>query len=237
MKKKQKAVLITGGTKRLGLVFTKQSLAMGYTVIAHFRTNASPLKRWLKNNIEYKNNIYFIQYDLQNNPEDLIDGILDFPVETVGLINNAAVFTEGNLHDTGHYKESLRINTEAPLFLSNRFCEKMGKGWIINITDANIASVNRKYQNYRISKIFLSELTRQQAFLYGPSVRVNAIAPGLLFNSNAKEKSYFADVKKRVPLKKGAAIDSIKKAYSFLVENRDITGQIIYIDGGFHLCR
>lgn len=237
MEKKNKAVLITGATKRLGLAFTKQSLAMGFSVIAHYHTTAGPLKTWLRKNSRYKNNIYFIRLNLTENPETLIDKTLDFPVTLTGLINNASTFTEGNLNNISHFKETVIINTTVPLLLSHRFNEKIGNGWIINIADANTTSMNRTYQNYRISKIFLTELTRQEAYLFAPNIRVNAIALGAIMPSRKKDSAYFDKVKDNVPLRKKVDITSVMKAYTFLIENTSVTGQTLYIDNGLHLCR
>lgn len=234
-KTKKHAILITGATKRLGFEFLKKSLEMGYHVIAHYRSNATHLKAWIKNKSQYKNKIYYIQSDLLQNPLLLIDTSLTFPVKLIGLINNASNFTEGNILNDNHLKDILLLNLTVPLLLSNHFFRKIGKGWIINITDAGIHRLNHNYQNYRISKLFLTEFTRQQAFLYGPKIRVNALAPGAILSSTLNEKNYFEKLKETVPLKSAVKISSLMAAYSFLIENPHITGQIINIDSGLHL--
>ncbi len=234
MKQKRKAVLITGATKRLGLAFTKQSLSMGYSVIAHYKTSATPLITWLKRHPAYKNNVYFLHADLHKDSASLVDSCSDFPVTLTGLINNASVFSEGNIYNPDHLKTILSINTAVPQMLSIHFSQKVRSGWIINITDANL-SFNKKYQNYRFSKIVLTELTRQHALLFAPTIRVNAIAPGAILPPAHKDYAYFNLLKKRVPLKKNGDIESLLKAYTFLVENSCVTGQVLYIDNGLHL--
>lgn len=235
MRKKGKAVLITGATKRLGLAFTKQSLSMGFSVIAHYRSTAAPLKTWLAKNNPYKKKVYFIRYNLEKNPELLIDKCSDFPVTLTGLVNNASTFTKGNLDDIEHLKKTITVNTTAPLLLSQRLQQRVKKGWVVNISDA-VTSFNKTYQNYRISKRLLNEQTLQLAYLFAPSIRVNALAPAALLPSTQNEKAYFRKLKETAPLKKTDTITSLMKAFTFLVENTSITGQILYVDNGLHLC-
>lgn len=234
MKKKSKAVLITGAAKRLGLVFTKQSLSMGFSVIAHYRSNAGPLKTWLNRHSAYIKKVYFLQSDLDEHAAELIDKCSEFPVSLTGLINNASLFTEGNLSHLDHLYKTVMTNTTVPHLLSLRFSQKAKNGWIINITDSNTTS-NKRFQNYRFSKKILTELTLQQAYLFGPSIRVNAIAPGAILPPANQDRDYFNKLKNRVPLKKTGDIDSILKAYIFLVENTAVTGQVLSIDNGLHL--
>ena len=207
---------------------------MGFSVIAHYRSTAAPLKAWLIKNNRHKKNVFFIQYNLEKNPQLLIDNCSDFPVTLTGLVNNASTFTKGNLDDIEHLKKTITVNTTVPLLLSQRFRQRVKKGWIINITDA-ITSFNTTYQNYRISKRLLTELTLQQAFLFAPSIRVNALAPAAIMPSTQDEKTYFRKLKKTAPLKKTNSISSLMKAFTFLVENKGITGQILYVDNGLHL--
>jgi len=234
MGQKKKAVLITGATKRLGLALTKQSLDMGFSVIAHYRTSAAPLKSWLTKHPRFSDRIYFLQADLAEKPESLIDTCSDFPAALTGLVNNASQFTEGNLDNLNHLRNLMAINAVAPLLIARRFSQKVGKGWIINITDADI-SLNKKFQNYRLSKRILTELTCQMAFLYAPGIRVNAIAPGAILPPIHADRSHFNRLKSTLPLRKTGDTKAIQQAYSFLVENNSITGQILSVDNGHHL--
>lgn len=235
MKKKPSAILITGAAKRLGLALTKKSLSLGYSVVAHYRSSAAPLQRWLARHRQYKNNIFLLKHNLSECPERLIDMTLGLPVSLVGLVNNAAVFTEGDLRDYTHFRDCIRINTCAPLVLAQRFQEKVRRGWIINVTDACCVPLNTSFQNYRITKMFLNELTRQMAFAFGPGIRVNALAPGAILPRTEKDAALFRRIKERVPLGKEADSESLLAAYAFLVNASSITGQIIYVDCGLHL--
>ena len=173
----------------MGLQITHKVLEMGYAAIVQYRTDYRETRELLQSSVGDK--VHFLQYELTDSPEKLIDLASEFPVNLTGLVNNASVFTEGNLIDPDHLEQTLRINSIIPARLGSYFYKKIGKGWIIHITDANIRKPISRFQNYRISKIFLEELTRQQAFSFSPHMRVNAIAPGATAPLRAGDFSIF----------------------------------------------
>ena len=86
----------------------------------------------------------------------------------------------------------------------------------------------------RISKHFLSVATEQLALLYAPQMRVNAIAPGAMLAARGREAE-FRKVRSRVPLRRTGDIESLMQALEYLVKNTYVTGQVLYIDGGWHV--
>jgi NAD(P)-dependent dehydrogenase (short-subunit alcohol dehydrogenase family) len=232
MNSQKKAVIITGATKRIGLLLAKTTLDMGFSVIMHYHSEISKDSDSLKK--QYPDDIAFIQLDLVNNPDELICKALQETKKITGLVNNASIFTQGNLSNPSDFLDTFSINTLAPLKCSAAFYKHIRNGWIINMTDANIKRPNRTFQNYRISKLFLEEITRQQAVTFAPDVRVNAIAPGAMLPA-PHETDYFSSLSETVPLKSVGNTDSLIKTYEFLITNSYLTGQIIHVDGGWGL--
>jgi NAD(P)-dependent dehydrogenase (short-subunit alcohol dehydrogenase family) len=232
MGSKKRAILITGGVKRLGLAYAKASLEMGDSVILHYRSSKGDAEELLTK--EFPDQVHFIQQELGVTPEHLITSAQALNLQITGLVNNAATFTKGNFFDPGHFERTLSINAITPLRLGTAFHKQVGTGWIINITDANISHPNMTYQNYRISKLLLEEITRQQALLYAPAIRVNAIAPGAMLPSEGNE-AYFATLSEKIPLRSTGDLRSLTDAYSFLIKNHYITGQVLRVDGGWGL--
>lgn len=234
MSQNREAVLITGGSKRLGLQFAQKSLEMGYCVIIHYRSDNSEALRTFQSS-PFKNQVHFIQHDLSDSPETLIEKTSTLNIKLTGLVNNASIFTEGNLFDIDDLEKTLYINAIAPARLSASFCVQAKYGWIINITDAMIERPNSKFQNYRISKLLLKEFTRQQAFLYSPDIRVNAIAPGAMLPASFEDQHYFDSLAEIIPMRKTGDLQSLTNAYEFLIRSTYITGQTISVDGGWNL--
>lgn len=202
------------------------------SVVIHYRTDCSEAVNRLTS---YKDRVFYIQSDLRENPEEIVNKALEFPVKLTGLVNNTALFSEGNLSDPTHLESVLSLNTLIPVRISSRFAGSVDNGWIINITDAKINSLNKRFMNYRISKMLLEEITRQQAFLYAPRIRVNAIAPGIMIPAETTKNVDIDSLTEKIPLGAAGNMVSLMDAYSFLVRGGYITGEVIRVDGGWHL--
>ncbi len=236
MKKNTKAVLITGGTKRIGLSLAGATVEMGYNVILHFRSSDRYARRWLHRNPRFKDRVFFIRHDLSDSPETVIEKALMLPCSLTGLVNNASNFSSGSLDDPVHFEEMVNIHLLIPARLGAFFYRRVKKGWIINISDALSQKISIRWQNYRLSKLFLEHLTRHQAIRFAPDCRVNAIAPGAVIPPNDKEgRNVFKKLAGITPLRKTGSVSSLIKAYRFLVDNSDCTGEIISVDGGLRL--
>jgi glucose 1-dehydrogenase len=227
-----KTALVTGASGRLGLELATECLDVGYHVIIHYRTSAEPAESVFKGD----RRVTFIQADLTESPEKFMENIGKLPTPPLtGLINNASVFETGDMSDPNHFNNVLTVNALTPLRLSAAFAKSVRDGWIINITDAHIRPKNKKYQNYRVSKLLLEEITRQTAYLYAPSIRVNAIAPGAILPAAGETRESFDGLAKNIPLNKTGTTAHIRQAARFLIENDYITGSVIPVDGGWHL--
>ncbi|MBN1757394.1 MAG: SDR family NAD(P)-dependent oxidoreductase [Chitinispirillaceae bacterium] len=235
MSRLPKAILITAGTKRLGFHFAQASLAMGYSVVLHFRSSNRTARQWVQHHPEYNGKVFYLQQDLTEQPQSLIQRVRELPCRLTGLVNNASLFSRGDLFNQTHLRSMLEIHFFTPAQLGACFAEQISNGWIINITDALACRSNTSWQNYRMSKLFLEELTRQQAIRFAPDCRVNAIAPGAVLPSKDTKGASFRNLAANIPLRKTSSVAAITEAFRFLVTNTSCTGQIIRIDGGWHL--
>jgi len=230
--KNQYTVLITGASDRIGLELAKECLNIGYHVIIHYRTSAEPAKSVFKDD----GRVTFIKAELTESPERFMEDVGKLPTPPlVGLINNASVFETGNMFDPDHFTDILTVNALTPLRLSAAFVKSVESGWIINITDAHTGPKSKKYQNYRVSKMFLDEITRQQAYLYAPTIRVNAIAPGAILPTVGGDTKEFSELISVIPLAKTGDPVNVRQVTRLLIENGYITGAVIPVDGGWHL--
>jgi pteridine reductase len=131
---------------------------------------------------------------------------------------------------------SLDLNLRAPFLLAQQVSQKMtGGGSIVNISDVGAQQAWSRYPSYTVSKAALDSLTRILARALAPEIRVNAIAPGFVLQSDIVPAGEWERLIKRVPLKRPARTEEIAYALEFLLKNEYITGQTIVVDGGYSL--
>jgi NAD(P)-dependent dehydrogenase (short-subunit alcohol dehydrogenase family) len=158
------------------------------------------------------------------------------------LVNNAATNPYmGPMIDISNSQahKTVLVNQEAVLFwtqLAWRESMKERGGSVLNLSSIGGLSVEPTIGWYNVTKAAVVHLTRQLAGELGPSVRVNALAPGLVKTDFARALWEPAGdlVAKRLPLKRLGEPDDIAKAALFLVSDAAswITGHVLVIDGG-----
>ena len=110
-----------------------------------------------------------------------------------------------------------------------------GSGLIVNISDVGAQKAWSRYPSYTVSKAALESLTRILARALAPLIRVNAIAPGFVLQSDIVPDEEWKRLINRIPLKRPARPEELASALVFLLENEYITGQTIVVDGGYSL--
>lgn len=90
---------------------------------------------------------------------------------------------------------------------------------------------------YAVTKAALNNFTKTLAKQVAPTIHVNAIAPGYV-----RTRSYDGMPQEKLDayinqtfLKRWITEDEIADAFVFVAKNDAITGQVLYIDGGFTL--
>ena len=166
------------------------------------------------------------------------------------LVNNAGIAprVRADLLDMGEESmhELLDVNLVGPFFLTQLVAKHMiqqGSGTIINITSmsANVVSVNRG--EYCVSKAGLSMMTQLFAVrLAEYGIPVYEIRPGIIatdMTSKVKDKYDALIAGGITPIKRWGYPEDIAKAvYALSLDLLPFsTGEIINVDGGFHLQR
>lgn len=158
------------------------------------------------------------------------------------LVNNAARTRFGPIHETTEADFDDVVNTvlKGPFFLSLKASQIMnadGGGSIVNISSIAVEAIMPFHGAYTMAKGGLESMTRQLALDLAPGVRVNAVAPGATLTArNLRYSEGYADDWSRVtPLGRVMMPDDYVGVVTFLTSDsaRMITGQIIYVDGGW----
>ena len=228
--------LVTGAAHRLGKVFALTLARQGYDILLHYYHSKEDALR-TKLEIEFVGRSgLLIQADLTD-PTQI--SALYSKIDTINvLVNSAAFMPSGNvdLLSIENWDASLDLNLRAPFLLAQQASQKMSAGGlIVNITDVGAQKAWSRYPSYTVSKAALDSLTRILARALAPEIRVNAIAPGFVLQSDIVTAEEWERLMKRVPLKRPARTEEIASALEFLLQNEYITGQTIVVDGGYSL--
>lgn len=228
--------LVTGAAHRLGKTFALTLARLEYDIVLHYHS-AKDEALQTKTEIEsLGRRVILAQADLTDvaQIQSLTSNIDSLDI----LVNSAAFMPGGNVDalSVENWDTSLDLNLRAPFLLAQSVSKKMTDGGlIVNVTDVGAQKAWSRYPSYTVSKAALESLTRILARALAPKIRVNAIAPGFVLQSDIVPPDEWERLIKRVPLKRPARSDEIASALEFLLKNEYITGQTIVVDGGYSL--
>jgi 3-oxoacyl-[acyl-carrier protein] reductase len=238
-------VIVTGGSRGLGLAMSGALASAGYRVIAVARSLSAELKaaggqaaRDARGAIEFR-------------ACDLSDLTLIAPlVRSVradfgplyGLINNAGLGTSGILSQMRdqEIQRLIQLNTTSPIVLSKYVLRSMmsqREGRIINIASIVASTGYTGLSVYSATKASLVGFTRSLAREVGQlGITVNALAPGFVATEMTHEltDSQRQKIARRSALHRMPEPVDIANSVEFLLGEggRNITGTVITIDAG-----
>lgn len=235
----EKSALITGAARRLGKIIALHLAKAGYNIALHYNQSKEDAEAVAHEISLLNRKVHLYQSDLSNLNDSrvLIKTVVrDFP-ELDLLLNNASIFFKHDFLENNNkdIQETLNINFLSPYILSQEFATICKKGNIINILDTKISKLDTPYFLYTLSKKMLKDLTLMSAKTLAPDIRVNGICPGHIILEEKNEMSYLTMKAESIPLLRNAKEEDIIKSVVFLLDNKFVTGQLIYIDGGENL--
>lgn len=238
-------VVVTGGTRGLGLGIAKILRGAGHDVIALARRPSDALSAAMKEPpAKGGGSIDFVPFDLSCTGEipELVKQIRKTYGPIFGLVNNAGIGTSGVLATMRDedIEQLIRINTLAPLVLTKYVVRSMmtGQGGrIVNISSIVSATGFPGLSVYSSTKASLIGFTRSLAREVGPvGITVNAVSPGFVdtemtgeLGEEAREK-----IARRSALRRMPDVEDIAHAVEFLLSEkaRNITGTTLTVDAG-----
>lgn len=237
-----KAMLVTGGARRVGAAICRRLHAAGANVLVHYR-NASQEAHALQQELNglRAGSVALARADLLAPgalPQLIKDAVTAFG-RIDGLVNNASSFyaTPVGAIDERAWDELIGANLKAPLFLSQAAAPELRKtqGVIVNIIDIHAELPMKNHVVYNVAKGGLLALTRSLARELGPQVRVNGVSPGTVLWP--EDAAWQNDIERQrivnqTLLKRTGEPDDIATAVEFLMTAPYVTGQILAVDGG-----
>ena len=236
-------VLVTGGSRGIGLAIVQRLAGSGYNVIAVARRESEELREAAAK--QSSGRIHFRAFDLSE-----VDAIPNF-VKSLrdqfgaifGLVNNAGLGTEGLLA-TMHNSEIealMRLNVLSPIILTKYVVRHMmadgAGGRIVNMSSIIASTGYNGLSVYGATKAAATGFTRSLAREVGKlGITVNAIAPGfidteLTHSLGAEQRQRIAG---RSALRRLPETDDVASMVDYLLGEggRNITGTVLTVDAG-----
>ena len=238
-------VLVTGGSRGIGLAIARRLSAGPYRVIAVARNQSSQLTAAMAE-AEKANpgSLTFIPFDLSE--IENISGFIrklrkDFgPI--YGLVNNAGISFDGVLAmmPTSYIEQLLRMNTLSPIVLTKCVLRSMmsdGGGRIVNLASVVAYTGYSGLSVYGATKAAMVGFSRSLAREVGRAgINVNSVAPGFIATdlTNGIKDEQRQQIERRSALRRLAEVDDVASAVEYLLSDqaKNVTGTVLTVDAG-----
>ncbi len=240
-----RSILVTGGSRGLGLGIGHALASAGFRVIAVARREGEELAA-TRAAIEREGRgaLHFRAFDLAD-----IDGIADFVKlltgefgALYGLVNNAGLGTSGILATLPEsaIARLIMLNVTSPIMLTKYAVRSMmprREGRIVNISSIVSTTGYSGLTVYSATKASLVGFTRSLAREVGSlGISVNAVAPGFVDTemTHGLTAAHRGQIIRRSALQRMAETADIADAVKFLLSDaaRNITGTTLTVDAG-----
>jgi pteridine reductase len=234
--------IVTGGKRRLGAEIAAKLAAAGYALalVSHMDTppEAALAEALRANTSEW----HPFTFDLSTgNPAKLIDIVAAHFGRTPDLlVNNAAMFGQDDWQTMTleTLETHFRLNLFAPLLLGQALVQAAGSSArpaIVNILDQRIVNPHQDQLSYTLSKQALAASIRSMAASFAGRARYNGVAPGLVIATDDYTAEQETRLASMMPLGALPSPSAVADAVVYLAQAQDVTGQVIFVDGGAHL--
>jgi len=238
-------VVVTGGSRGLGLGIARKLAAEGYHVVAVARNQTDPLASAMREaEAVHPGSFHFVSFDLAKTEEigGLVKTLRKQFGPIYGLVNNAGMSFDGTLAlmPNSQIEQLVRLNTISPIILTKyalRYMLADGGGRIVNIASIIAFTGYSGLSVYAATKSSLIGFTRSLAREVGHmGVNVNAVAPGFVDTEMTRslKDQQRQQIVRRSALRRLTQIDDVAEAVEFLLgsKSKSITGTVLTVDAG-----
>ena len=238
-------VVVTGGSRGLGLGIARRLVEAGYRAIAVARKETPVLASAMEHaERERPGSFAFVPFDLAeiDDLSRLVKRLRNDYGPIYGLVNNAAVGFDGALAimRTAQIEQLVRLNTLSPIVLTKYVVRAMmadGGGRIVNVASIIGFTGYSGLSVYGATKASMLGFTRSLAREVGRmGVNVNAVAPGFVETDMTQglDEARREQIARRSALRRLPDVDDVANAVEFLLGDKakSITGTVLTVDAG-----
>ena len=255
--------LITGGSVRLGHEIGLAFARAGWNVACHYNRSDAEAHALCAELRSMGVDALAVQGNLED--EASCQSIFDTTVAITGtalqcVVNNASLFVpdEGTDFDEAQALAQIKVNLMAPMRFGKWMATLHGasapsgdkttaassggapaqasaKPSVIHVLDQKVFNLNPDYFSYTLSKLALERAVSLQAQSLAPTLRINAVAPGLMYPSGPQTQDNFNRAANANLLRQPINPADVASSVVFLAGNASITGTTVRVDNGQHL--
>lgn len=239
-------VIVTGGSRGIGLSIVRCLARAGYRVMALARKETPELREAIELAARSETGaIGFTACDLAETDRlaELVKRLRQELGPIYALVNNAGTSVDGTLALTspGQIEQVVQLNVVSPILLSKFVLRSMmadgAGGRIVNLASIVAFTGYSGLSVYAATKASMIGFTRSLAREVGrTNVTVNAIAPGFVDTEMTKglTEEHRGQIARRSALRRLVEPDDVAAAVEYLLGEgaKNITGTVITVDAG-----
>ena len=237
---KKETVIVTGASQGIGAAIVQAFLDRGYNVVANSRSIS-------KSRLKPSSNLVLVDGDIGD--AATAEKVANTAIATFGsinhLVNNAGIYSAKPFTDysADEFRRFVSTNLGGFIFITQLAVKQLLKqgtsGSVTSITaslaDNPIAGAPSSIP--MITKGGLNAITLSLASEYAKQhIRFNAVAPGIVDTPMNKDnpKDF---LKTLSPMGTISESKDVADAVVYLTEARNVTGEVLHVDGGAHAGR
>jgi pteridine reductase len=234
----QRVALVTGGAVRLGRAIALGVARAGYDLAVTYHSSEDAAREVAAEARAAGRRCELVRADLSDAPaaESVIASVRAVYGRLDLLVNSAASFEASPLLDVDAdaWDAVMDLNVRAPHLLVRAAAEllRASRGSVVNIADLAAFQPWTERPHHAVSKAALAHLTRIQARVLAPEVRVNAVAPGAVLPPEDLSEERRKALAAAAPLKRLGTPEDVVRAVLYLAGAPFVTGEILVVDGG-----
>ncbi len=236
--------LITGGWRRIGAAIARRLAGAGYDLALHAHHAESFDTQFVAELGALGAAVVPLTADLACQED--VEALIPAAIAASGgvpalLVNCASVFRDdcAQTFDAAALDLHFRVNCHTPLLLTRDLARALAtsgsEGAVVHIIDQRVRNPVPDQISYTLSKQALHASVRTMARSLAPTLRVNAVAPGLTLPTDDYDAAQWDRLGALMPLDRLPVPEDIADAVLHLAQARATTGETLFVDGGAHL--